>query len=223
MTSLVFNAIPFITLAIALVISAILFSRSKGLAIFALIWFGTAFGLAQAPDYPHLAGLDPEKLRTMVQSSFMFIPVGLYFWFRGRGGQVQATIESISTPVLAATQVYRLSGAVLIFGYVAGQLPAHLAYTSGVIDIFIGLTAIPLALALRGSKPEFVAISWSTIGILDFVLAFTIVFVAMYEFASIEPDPTAIGRWPHSIISLFQVPLAIIIHAEILRRAFAKL
>ena len=222
MTSLAFDAIPFVALAIAVFASAIVFPRSKLIAISILIWFALAFALANAPDYPEIGGLDPERLRTMAQSVFMFIPVGLYFWLRTRGGQFQSTLESISTPVLAASQVYRLVGAVLILGYLNGQLPAHLAYTSGVIDVFIGLTAIPLAIALRGSKPGMVAISWSMIGIADFVLAFAIVLAAMYSLVVIEPDPAAIGRWPFSMISLFQVPLAIIVHAEILRRAFAR-
>jgi hypothetical protein len=57
-------------------------------------------------------------------------------------------------------------------------------------------------------------------GIADFVLAVSVVSLAILGIITPQPAPAMIGLHPLAMISLFQMPLSIAIHALALRRLY---
>jgi hypothetical protein len=127
----------------------------------------------------------------------------------------------LATPVswLVGLMAIRLIGGIFLVAWASGEVKKSLFnVTAGSLDIFIGVTALPVAWWLStGSHTAVVAgIIWNVIGILDFVLALVIAAVSpgagpIYMVSLDTPTisvlkPTIIG------IVAFGVPLAIMVH-----------
>jgi len=89
-----------------------------------------------------------------------------------------------------------------------------------VLDIIVGVTALPVAWVLaRGfSWSRNLAIVWNLVGILDLASAFTVVTLSIFGLLALDPAPTRMGLYPLSIVSIYQVAIAIFLHIYLLRR-----
>jgi len=72
-------------------------------------------------------------------------------------------------------------------------------------------------LLLRGLGHR-TAIAWNLIGLTDLMIAILLVAASIFGLLALSPAPSAIGQSPFVLISLFQLPLAVIAHIEMLRR-----
>jgi hypothetical protein len=120
-------------------------------------------------------------------------------------------------------QVYRVGGAVFFWLWAVSLVPAEMGFFTGAADVFIGLTALPLAWALaRSSQPaRAFATGWHIFGIMDFALAVGFVSLAILGVITPQPAPAMIGLHPLALISLFQMPLSIAVHGLALRQLMA--
>ncbi|MEM9349836.1 MAG: hypothetical protein AAGA47_06215 [Pseudomonadota bacterium] len=202
--------------AIAVLTAGYFWSRSRAISGFILIWFASALTLNSVGFFPGIGiWSDGDVARMMAYGVAMAAPVLIYLWARPR---FAAMIDAVPTPLLAATQVYRLAGATFLIGYLHGSFPAEVALPAAALDTFIGLSALPVAYVLTHRPARGMATAWNLVGLFDFALAFTVISASLFGLWTLSPAPSAIGQSPSILISLFQVPLAIIIHIEMLRR-----
>lgn len=216
------NAVPTIVFTcatlIALVVTAYLWRRSRLLAAIIPVWFGAALAINAIGVFPGAGEwVEGDFVRLNLYSMAMAAPVLLYLILRWRNTAVRAAMEAIPLQHLAASQLYRIIGAVFFLAFAAGHAPAAVALPAATLDTFIGLTALPMAYAIARGSTRF-ARTWNWIGLFDFAWAFSMVMLSYLGLLALDPAPTSMGQSPVVLISLFQVPLAIIVHIELLRR-----
>ena len=212
---------PTITLTIATVISLYSWRRSRTVAVVALVWavislFTSRIPFFQNPDQ----WTDGDWLGFMAFGSFVMVPIVLGFVALWRSSAFRQFMNDTPSWVLTATQVYRLTGAGFLLLYLQDLLPAEIGLVNGVLDIVVGVTAIPVAWTLaRGFKgSRNLAIAWNLVGMFDLASAFTVVTLSIFGLIDIIPAPARMGLYPLSIISVYQVAIAIFIHIYLLRR-----
>jgi hypothetical protein len=132
-----------------------------------------------------------------------------------RGGATRAWADALPLPPLVAVHAIRLViGAVFLWQYARGRLPAEFAVRGGIGDIVVGALAIPAALAAhrRGR-----VIAFTLFGLADILLVFA---TAMYLLL-VARDPLmlgALGQVPYALLPLGVVPAVILSHALVLAR-----
>ncbi|MEL6960030.1 MAG: hypothetical protein AAGL89_13870 [Pseudomonadota bacterium] len=204
---------------VATVVAGYFVRQNLRLSMAVMVWLGGAVTVDRIGIFPgDGVWQEGDVLRMLAFGTGMGLPVALYFIAKARSERFAATMDAVPPHLLTATQVYRLVGATFFVAYLSGSMPAEVALPAAVLDTFIGLTAIPLAvLLLRRPAPRITAL-WNGIGLFDFGWAFMAVSASMFGFWQITPAPSALGQSPFVLISLFQVPLAVIVHIEMLRR-----
>jgi hypothetical protein len=106
--------------------------------------------------------------------------------------------------LVVIVQAWRVVGAGMLFVYAFDELPAAFAVPAGLGDIFVGVTAPAVAMALLGgglTKQRFV--TWSALGILDFVVALT---------AGAISRPDAMESLPVVLFPIVAVPFFFMVH-----------
>ncbi|MEM9950255.1 MAG: hypothetical protein AAF846_01535 [Chloroflexota bacterium] len=214
---------PIIALTIAIVIALYSWRRSRSVAIIAVGWAILSLFTAQIPYFQSIeAWSDSDMLGYNVFSLAMVFPVIILLIALWRSEHFRQFMHDTPIWVLTASQLYRIAGASLLIFYWQGLLPAEIGLSNGVQDIIIGLTALPLAWMLyRGfswSRP--VAIVWNVAGLFDFISAGMVLTLSILGEINLTPIPTRMGLYPLSLISLYQVPVAIFIHIYLLQRLF---
>src|ERR1700734_2095452 len=86
---------------------------------------------------------------------------------------IRNAMLAIPMPAMVAVNAIRILGVIFLILYAAGKLPAPFAPSAGWGDIFIGVTALPVAWAMLrfGPRARALALIWNTIGIADLVNA----------------------------------------------------
>jgi hypothetical protein len=104
--------------------------------------------------------------------------------------------------------------------YAEGLMPPEIGIVTGCADVFIGITALPLAWAVgkQIGGVRRLAIGWNLFGIADFLISVSMVSLSFIGALTLQPAPVSIGLHPLALISLFQLPLSIAIHLLALRR-----
>lgn len=128
-------------------------------------------------------------------------------------------LASVSLPAIHGVQVFRLAGFTFILLLAQGRLPANFALPAGLGDMFIGVTALPIAYALaRGvTGSRALAITWNVLGVIDLVIAVGTGTGLMVH----QPPAGAMGAFPEILIPAFAVPVAMILHVLSLSRLVA--
>lgn len=208
-----------IAITIALVFVVYFWQRSRPVSIFIALWFSAALILNHIGFF-HGEGVweEGDLLRMPLFSLAMAAPVGVYFWARLWVRGFSEVISDVPTPFLIGSQVYRIAGAIFFVAFLVGLSPAQVALPAAVFDTFIALTALPLAFLLVRRPARRLGIAWNVIGLTDFAWAFSATAASLFGLWAMTPAPSGIGASPSALIALFQVPLAIIIHIELLRR-----
>ena len=194
--------------------------RWVGIAV--ATWLGLALVLAPAPAT--LAGQGAFFVNPLIP---VFALAGFAAALAGFGlsPALRQAAAAASLPRLIGVQVYRVVGVLFVILLAQGQLPAYFAEPAGWGDIFVGLTAIPVAIALarRVAGARALAIAWNVFGLLDLVVAVGMGTGVLASYlvpglAGRAPAAAAMGVFPLILIPTFVVPLSFILHAIALTR-----
>ncbi|MEQ8672558.1 MAG: hypothetical protein RLP44_25195 [Aggregatilineales bacterium] len=213
--------LPAIALTIATAIALYSWRRSRMVAIVAVVWAIISLFTARIPFFQNLdRWTDGDIVGFIAFGTVLTIPIVLFFVALWRSSAFQHFMNETPTWVLTATQVYRLTGASFLLLYLRDLLPAEIGLVNGVLDIIVGLTALPVAWMLfRGiASSRNIAIAWNLLGVLDLASAFTVVTLSIFGLLELDPAPTRMGLYPLSLVSVYQVAIALCIHIYLLRR-----
>ena len=135
---------------------------------------------------------------------------------------VQNIADNIPIHWIIGIQTYRIVGVGFLILWAEGLLPAAFAFSAGIGDVFVGITApfVALFCYLRKSFSKRLAIAWNIIGIADLIIALSVGFVGFsrpVQFVPLSPSTEAISLFPLVIVPLFAVPLALLLHFFSLR------
>lgn len=135
---------------------------------------------------------------------------------------LQNISSSIPVHWLVAVQVFRVMGIGFLNFYALRLIPGEFAIPTGWGDVFIGVTAIPVALLLwrKISFAKKLAIWWNYLGIADLTMALilgNITFPRPIQMLHTTPDNLLIAMYPLVMVPLFAVPLSILLHLFTLR------
>jgi hypothetical protein len=103
----------------------------------------------------------------------------ILFGFIGNTGLFKKLLRAIKLESLIAIHVFRLVGVFFIILYGYHLLPAELAFSAGLGDIFTALLALPVArMVSKGNPWRITAVyAWNIFGILDIVILMVIVAI----------------------------------------------
>jgi hypothetical protein len=150
------------------------------------------------------------------------LPV-LVFWIWYRASSAfRAYVLSRNAVVLTAVQSWRVGGFVFLILMAKGLLPAGFAYSAGLGDMAIGVTAPFVAWAVARKKISTgLLIAWQVAGMADLVAAVTL--GALYSdnrisFVAHGATTGMMGFLPMSLVPTFIVPLLAILHLMVIAR-----
>jgi hypothetical protein len=216
MTLAVWEGIIFVVaFAVALAIAAYSWRKLHEFSLVVVLWVLLAWLIGRGGFFASPTQFSPDDLLGFLAfGTLMSLPVVLFALAWWRVAPFRAFITSVPLPLVVGVQVYRVVGVVFLWMLGENLVPPALGIPTGIADLAVGVLALPLAFALaRGvARARGLAIAWCAFGIADFVLAISVVSVAFLGLVQLQPDPAAIGRYPLTLISLFQVPLSICLH-----------
>jgi len=160
-------------------------------------------------------------------SAVVFAPIIMGWVELARSRRVQSFASAIPLAVLVGVHVGRLLGGFFLALYQAGRLPPTFAQSAGYGDVFIGLTALPLAWAIhrRAGGWQAMALVWNALGALDLVSALSLGVgssASPIRFIFETPDSGAVGVLPWALIPGILVPLYMLTHVAIFVRLAAR-
>jgi hypothetical protein len=181
------------------------------------LWFVVVFLLGAAGLFVKPPGTPP--LPILAGATVPLIVFLAAYWGWPAFG---AYVLSADLPLGAAIQAWRAGGLVFLALYAQGMLPGAFAWPAGLGDIFIGVTAPWIALALIrrpgfATSPVFVV--WNLLGILDLVVA---VGSGGLHSAFASPGEVTTGpmaQLPLVLIPAYLVPLFVMLHLTALFQA----
>jgi hypothetical protein len=209
---------------VALAVAAYSWPRMRVVSVVVMAWWAAAWALSlrgffQDPRGWHTADIPGFLLF----GTLMTLPPMVLAFGWNRSPAFRGFLEAIPLPTLIGTQVYRLAGVVFLWMHAERLLPHEIGVFTGSADLFIGITALPLAWAVASttSGVRWLALGWNLFGIADFLFSVSMVSLSFVGVLALQPDPVRIGLHPLALISLFQLPLSIAIHLLALRKLMA--
>jgi hypothetical protein len=176
------------------------------------LWGLTIVLIVQAGLLRQTEGSLPLRVAVSV-----IVPPLLYLLAYRSFPRLRAWVAQLDLAWLVGLQTFRVIGIVFLFVWGLGQLPAVFAFTAGLGDIVVGVTALAVLLAVERQTLGWQArVKTLTIfGILDFAAAFTTAALTgagrPLQFAG-QPLPAIMQDWPMAMIPGFLVPTFIILH-----------
>jgi len=215
------SVISSIACGIALAVAAYSWRRMRVVSLGVMAWCAAAWALSLRGFFQ-----DSREWHTADIPGFLLfgtlMPVPLMVFALGwhRSPTFRGFVEAIPLPTLIGTQAYRLAGVVFLWMYAEGLMPPEIGVVTGCADVFVGITAIPLAWAVAKhiGGVRWLAIGWNLLGIADFLISVSMVSLSFIGALALQPAPVRIGLHPLALISLFQLPLSIALHLLALRR-----
>lgn len=136
---------------------------------------------------------------------------------------IRAALFAIPLPVLVAANAARVLGVSFILLYAANRLPAPFAPSAGWGDIFVGLTALPIAwlVARYGARARGLLLAWNAIGVVDLIAAIGFGATSSpgpIQIFVVSPDSSLMTTLPWIIIPCFLVPSYLSLHVAIFYR-----
>lgn len=194
---------------------------ARYLAVFIWAWLAFALGMSAVGFFGQADRFQRSDWPGFIAfGGLMFTLPTLFAAGMLRSATLRRLISHFSTAWLVGVQVYRTAGVVFLVLLAQGRLPNWFGWSTGVADVLVGVTALPLAwaLATRRSWARPAAALWCLVGLLDFLHAVPYVTLSFVGVIDPQPAPAMIGLHPLALISIFQVPLSIIFHAIVLAR-----
>jgi hypothetical protein len=182
------------------------------------LWIGLAIALAGAGMYAVAASPVP------VIGAMAALPVLATAVAALLSAKVRAALTAIPLTLLVGLNVVRIEGVFFLLLAAQGRLSGPFPESAGRGDMLVGLTAIPLMLALarniRGHRGWLLA--WNLIGTLDLVSALTLGILsapgAPFQQFGGAIGSTAIWTLPWSAIPTLLVPFYLVTHGIIFAR-----
>ncbi|WP_210254890.1 hypothetical protein [Methylocapsa sp. S129] len=210
-----------LTASAALVVAALSFSlattawRRILLAALLAVWFVivVALGATLALDYVGTPGLGVATALPVAAICFAFF----------MAPPIRAALFAIPLPVLVAVNAARILGVSFILLYAAHRLPAPFALSAGWGDIFVGLTALPMAwlVARYGARVRGLTLAWNVIGLVDLIAAIGFGATSSpgpIQIFKVSPDTSLMTTLPWILIPCFLVPCYLSLHVAIFYR-----
>jgi NAD(P)-dependent dehydrogenase (short-subunit alcohol dehydrogenase family) len=160
--------------------------------------------------------------------TLMTLPVvlGIIAWRRSQ--LLRARLLALPAWTIVGVQIYRIAGIVFLGLASLGLLPWSMGLVTGSADTLVAIGALGLAIVLKreGEKvsPQTsrAVRFWAVFGIADFAVAVSFVTISILGISVGSPEPVMIGEHPLAVISLFQVPLSILLHLLAIRKLAAS-
>lgn len=136
---------------------------------------------------------------------------------------IRDAMLAIPLPAIVAVNAIRILGVMFVILYAAGKLPAPFAPSAGWGDIFVGVTALPLAGAMLRFGPRIrgLALLWNVIGIADLANAVALGALSAPGPLQVFADPPSsalMTTLPWLLIPGFLVPCLMFLHVVIFYR-----
>lgn len=179
-------------------------------------WFGLIVFLAAR------GGFEPRRgIGILGVGAAVGAPVAILIWAGTRLPGLRKAIAEMPLGILIGVNTVRVLGVSFILLHAAGRLPAPFAPVAGWGDIFIGLTAPPVAMLAVGRRAGSAALTlaWNSLGLLDLVVAVGLGVTSAPDspvrlFLG-EPGSQLMGSLPWILIPGFLVPNLIVTHLAI--------
>jgi hypothetical protein len=181
-------------------------------------WFALALAIGATGALDPTRGIGVPGLGLTVALPVAAL-TGVFFAFR----PIRDAMLAIPLPALVALNAIRILGVIFLILLAAGKLPAPFAPSAGWGDIFVGVTALPVAWAMLrfGPPARALALIWNTIGIADLVNAVALGALSapgpLQVFAG-PPSSALMTTLPWLLIPGFLVPALMFIHIVIFYR-----
>lgn len=217
--------ISFVAFLVAGIVTAYSWRKQHEFALAVLVWVLLAWVLARQGFFEgERAFAEGDFVGFIMLGTLMVAPLIALFLAWRYVIPFRRFANSIPAHHLIALQVYRVAGMIFLWMMTVDLMPPLMGWMTGIADLTVGVLAFPLAFALEKNAARWrnAAIAWNIFGIADFVLAISVVSLSIFGVLALQPEPVMIGKYPLAIISLFQVPLSIGIHALALRHLLAK-
>jgi hypothetical protein len=151
------------------------------------------------------------------------LPIAALCWAFFANQSVQHAMLAIPLPVLIAAHAVRIAGLSFVLLYAAHRLPAPFAPVAGWGDVFVGLTAAPVAwlVARRAAHARLLALIWNSIGTLDLVTAIALGATSSpgpFRLFMDAPGTPIMTTLPWILIPCFLVPCLLALHIAIFYR-----
>ncbi len=215
------SVVSSVAFAIAIAVATYSWPRMRLFSIAVMAWCAAAWAFSRGGFFQDAGGWNVADIPGfLLFGTLMTLPLGAIAlgWYRSRA--FRGFLEAIPLPALLGSQAYRLAGIVFLSMYAEGLMPPEIGIVAGCADVFIGITALPLAWAVAKNigGVRRLAVGWNLIGIADFLVSVSMVSLSFIGVLALQPAPVRIGLHPLALISLFQLPLSIAIHLLALRR-----
>jgi hypothetical protein len=174
------------------------------------LWFAAILTAGATGLLAPAGGLGPAALGLAV-----LIPVILLSLFALRSQQGREAILETPLPTLISVHAIRSLGIIFILLYTAGRLPAPFAPSAGWGDVFIGVTALPLAWLISRGRGYSLLWIWNALGILDLVTAITLGATSSpgpIQIFHTTPNTSLMTTLPFILIPCFIVPQLAFLH-----------
>jgi len=130
---------------------------------------------------------------------------------------LRTAFEKTSLDKIFLVQTFRVMGVVFLTLYAMKVLPGEFAISTGVGDIFIGLTAPFVAYIYFLQKPfsKPIAVLWNWVGIADLALSISLgilTYPEPLEVITTRVSNAPIALYPLVIIPVFAVPFSLLLH-----------
>lgn len=152
----------------------------------------------------------------MVCAPIVVLPAVFFLAYR-RSPRLRATMLSLDFGVITTMQGLRMGGFAMVCLYAAGSMNPIFGLWAGSIDVFIAVTALPVAylVAARPEPPRRFLRAWHTVGLLDFAVAVPLVLIASPSSMRLlfdGPSTNEMLKFPLSFIPMVGVPIMTILH-----------
>lgn len=170
------------------------------------VWFTFSFTASALHLFSTNPGAPPLPLLLAVG-----IPIALFVLWYSSSPSFRDFVLSLNPSTLTIVQAWRTAGFAFLVLYTYRILPGLFALPAGWGDMFIGATAVPVALKLANAEYRKSFIVWQLLGMTDLVTALST--GALAQFVTPHGVSTApMTVLPLSLIPTFAVPLLMILH-----------
>ncbi len=190
-----------------------------GVALFFMAWLALVLLLGSRGTFVTTGGAAPLALLLG-----LLIPLSLFLVGYRTIATLREFVLSVDPRLIVGVQAWRWAGFGFLTLYTYKVLPGVFAWTAGLGDMAIGVTA-PLVLATLLRRPDFAAskrfVAWNLSGILDLVVAVgigaVVPLVAPNFYGEVTTAP--MSQLPLALIPTFLVPTFLILHLTALLQA----
>ncbi|MEO0347136.1 MAG: hypothetical protein AAF229_12860 [Pseudomonadota bacterium] len=194
-------------------------ARWLGLGL--VVWSAVAIFASTISFFPQrTAFVDGDFPGFLALNTLIMLLPGIFVAAALVSERVRAVVWLVPAYALIGIHVYRLGGGVIVQLGQEGLLPPYIAYTTGVGDMIVGATALPIAVWMsrgwRGAR--LAAGAWALFGLLEFTNAVVAVQLSFFGIVPSEIEPAMVGFPPMSTICLFQLPFGVMTHVWLLMR-----